>query len=88
MAPQQRAISIPASSRTRFSGMVSDSLRGRNSWQTRRDTMRTAVVPMIKVSPPIVGVPCLFLCQEGPSSRIVWPKWRRCRAGIIFFPSQ
>ena len=30
----------------------------------------------------MVGVPFFLLCQVGPSSRIVWPKCRRCRAGM------
>ena len=30
----------------------------------------------------MVGVPCFLLCQVGPSSRMVWPKCRRRKAGI------
>ena len=38
------------------------------------------------MNPPIVGVPCFFICHFGPSSRIVCPKWILCRNGIIHFP--
>ena len=41
---------------------------------------------MMNISPPMVGVPCLFLCQLGPTSRMVWPNFSLCRKGIIHFP--
>ena len=47
--------------------------------------MATAM-PKMNISPPMVGVPCLFLCQLGPTSRMVWPNFSLCRKGIIHFP--
>ncbi len=35
----------------------------------------------------MVGVPCLLLCQLGPTSRMVWPNFSLWRKGIIHFPS-
>ena len=43
-------------------------------------------MPIINMIPPIVGVPCLFLCQVGPTSLIVWPNFSLCRNGIAHFP--
>ena len=36
-------------------------------------TVVTTIATM-NIIPPIIGVPCLLLCQLGPMSRIVWPK--------------
>ena len=44
-------------------------------------------MPKMNMSPPMVGVPCLFLCQLGPTSRMVWPNFSLCRKGMIHFPS-
>ena len=34
----------------------------------------------------MVGVPCFFLCQEGPISKMVCPYFNLCSHGIIHFP--
>ena len=44
-------------------------------------------IPTINIIPPIVGVPCLFLCQEGPIYKIVWPYFILCKNGISHFPN-
>ena len=36
----------------------------------------------------MVGVPCLFLCQLGPTSRMVWPNLSLWRKGIIHLPKR
>jgi len=40
-------------------------------------------LPMMNMRPPMVGVPCLFLCQLGPTSRMVWPNLILCRNGTM-----
>ena len=35
----------------------------------------------------MVGVPCFFIWLFGPSSRIDWPNFSRCRMGIIKRPT-
>ena len=47
-------------------------------------TMATAA---INISPPMVGVPCLDMCQVGPSSLMAWPAFHRRRAGTKYLPS-
>ena len=34
-------------------------------------TIMEKIMPIINIIPPIVGVPCLDLCQLGPMSRMV-----------------
>ncbi len=41
----------------------------------------------MNITPPIVGVPCLFLCHLGPTSLIVWPNFSLCKSGISQKPS-
>ena len=41
---------------------------------------------MMNMSPPMVGVPCLAICQVGPSSLMDWPAFSRLRAGMRILP--
>ena len=40
----------------------------------------------MKHRPPMVGVPCFLLCQVGPISLMVCPKWSLCKKGTITMP--
>ena len=40
-----------------------------------------------KITPPMVGMPCLTLCDCGPSSLMVWPNFIRLSQGIKIGPS-
>ena len=40
-----------------------------------------------KIMPPMVGMPCLTLCDCGPSSLMVWPNFIRLSQGIKIGPS-
>ena len=58
------------------------STSGAELWNTPYTTPMVSKMPKINPRPPMVGVPFFLLCQVGPSSRMVWPKCRRCKAGI------
>ena len=42
---------------------------------------------MMNMMPPMVGVPCLDMCQVGPSVRMAWPAFSRCSSGISSWPA-
>ena len=44
-------------------------------------------MPRMNMSPPMVGVPCLDMCQVGPSSLMDWPAFIRRSTGIKIFPA-
>ena len=69
MVPQYRAISTCVPCQRSFFPWLS------MKYPTT-DAMRMAKMNM---KPPMVGVPCLFLCQLGPMSRMVCPKCSLCR---------
>ena len=82
--PKPTAISAPAMMRTSISCVSAPPCIHRNAMQTNAE----ARPPMMNIRPPIVGVPCLFLCQLGPTSRIVWPNLILCRNGTMNLPSR
>ena len=45
-------------------------------------------MPRMNMMPPMVGVPCLFLCHLGPTSRMVWPNFSLCSSGMSHRPSR
>ena len=51
------------------------------------ETANAIIMPIINIRPPIFGVPCFFLCQAGPISKIVCPNLSLCSHGIITKPS-
>ena len=53
---------------------------------SRKLTTTERTMPKINIIPPMVGVPCLFLCHRGPMSRIVCPKWSFLRMGSSHIP--
>ena len=42
---------------------------------------------MMNIRPPMVGVPCLAMCQAGPISLMDWPAFSRTSAGISSLPA-
>lgn len=48
-------------------------------------TMATPI-PRINISPPMVGVPCLDMCQVGPSSRMLCPAFHLRSRGSKICP--
>ena len=48
--------------------------------------MATAMARM-NINPPMVGVPCLDMCQVGPSSRMDCPAFSRRSTGIRICPA-
>ena len=42
---------------------------------------------MMNISPPIVGVPCLVMCQVGPISLMLCPALSFTSSGIKSFPA-
>ena len=44
------------------------------------------IIPIMNIMPPIVGMPCFFLCHLGPISRIVCPYLSFLNIGITIFP--
>ena len=48
---------------------------------------KTLPMPMMNMRPPMVGVPCLFMCQVGPISLMLCPAFSFTSAGISSFPA-
>ena len=44
-------------------------------------------MPMMNISPPMVGVPCLVMCQVGPTSLMLWPALSLISSGISSLPA-
>ena len=44
-------------------------------------------MPMMNIRPPMVGVPCLVMCHEGPISLMACPAFSRRSAGISSLPT-
>ena len=43
-------------------------------------------IPAMNMMPPMVGVPCLAMCQTGPISLMDCPAFRACSQGIRNLP--
>ena len=72
-------MSAPATTLTNMSCVSAPPFSHKNAMQMTAATE----LPMMNMMPPMVGVPCLFLCQLGPTSRIVWPNLILCRNGTM-----
>ena len=59
---------------------------GASSTREIYPTAMAQKVPMMNISPPIVGVPSLYLCQVGPISLMVCPYLIFLSHGIIQYP--
>ena len=54
---------------------------------SRPATSAAAAMAMINMTPPMVGVPCLAMCQVGPSERMDCPAFSRRSRGMRICPT-